>query len=267
MQGEKSVKTIINQLRNIEKHQNIFDAVTIIRGGGGEVGLSSYDDYELAKNIAMYPIPVLTGIGHSSNDTVAEMVSFQSFITPTKIAEFLIQKYHNFSVPLKDNIKSIENVVKNMLQQKSNNIKETARLFSSLTTNFLLNQKNILQNNSKSIVSNVSLFIVKQKNILKETMVFLKTANEKLCSKEKTVFEDINKYLSMYFKNKMEKENSNLLNIESKIKILSPLNILQRGFSITRVNGKRVKSIHQLKKGVEITTQLADGVIISEVKK
>src|SRR5690606_17517223 len=67
LQGDKSIPSIIRQLANIAEKREEFDAVAIIRGGGGEVGLSSYNNYQLAKAIAIFPIPVLTGIGHSTN--------------------------------------------------------------------------------------------------------------------------------------------------------------------------------------------------------
>jgi exodeoxyribonuclease VII large subunit len=101
LQGEKSINSILHQLGRIGKVTKHFDVVAIIRGGGGDVGLSSYNNYELAKEIALFPIPVITGIGHSTNETVAEMVSFSNAITPTELADLLIQKFHNFSVPLK----------------------------------------------------------------------------------------------------------------------------------------------------------------------
>ncbi|HSJ12196.1 MAG TPA: exodeoxyribonuclease VII large subunit, partial [Gillisia sp.] len=75
LQGEKAVTTIISQMDRIRELKGVFDAVAIIRGGGGEVGLSCYDNYELAKTIATFPLPVLTGIGHSTNETVSELVS------------------------------------------------------------------------------------------------------------------------------------------------------------------------------------------------
>src|SRR5690606_33165939 len=96
LQGERAVSTIVEQLKNIKKNLVHFDAVVILRGGGGEIGLSCYDSYELARAIARFPLPVLTGIGHSTNQTVSELVSWQSFITPTKLAEFLLQEFHNF---------------------------------------------------------------------------------------------------------------------------------------------------------------------------
>lgn len=96
LQGDNAAPTIINQLNKIKKVIRHFDVVAIIRGGGGEVGLSCYNNYELSKNIAEFPIPVFSGIGHSTNETVAEMVSYRNAITPTELADFLIQEFHNF---------------------------------------------------------------------------------------------------------------------------------------------------------------------------
>src|SRR5690606_11774441 len=62
LQGDKSVQAIVGQLEQIAKRRNEYDVVAIIRGGGGDVGLSSYNHYLLAAAIARFPIPVLTGI-------------------------------------------------------------------------------------------------------------------------------------------------------------------------------------------------------------
>lgn len=126
LQGEKAESTIIEQLQKIRKNLEHFDAVAIMRGGGGEIGLSCYDSYNLAKAIAKFPIPVLTGIGHSTNQTVSELVSWQSFITPTKMAEFLLQEFHNFAYPLQENITKLNNQSKWLLERKTSELREVA---------------------------------------------------------------------------------------------------------------------------------------------
>ncbi|MDR1454772.1 MAG: exodeoxyribonuclease VII large subunit [Tannerella sp.] len=100
LQGEKIIQSISAQLDRIRKVMHHFDAVAIIRGGGGEIGLSAYNSYLLAREIALFPLPVLTGIGHITNETVVEMVACKNLITPTDLADFFIQQFHNFSTPL-----------------------------------------------------------------------------------------------------------------------------------------------------------------------
>ena len=96
LQGEAAIKSITEQLKIIKKVSHHFDAVTIIRGGGGDIGLSSYDSFKLSSEVASFPLPIITGIGHATNETVVEMIAWANKITPTDVAYFLIQKYHNF---------------------------------------------------------------------------------------------------------------------------------------------------------------------------
>ncbi len=130
LQGERAVSTIVDQLENIKEDLQHFDAVAILRGGGGEIGLSCYDSYKLAKAIAQFPIPVLSGIGHSTNQTVSELVSWKSFITPTKVAEFLLQEFHNFAFPLEESINSLSSHCQFLLERKSSELREIAMVVS-----------------------------------------------------------------------------------------------------------------------------------------
>jgi exodeoxyribonuclease VII large subunit len=156
LQGEKAIHSIISQLRRISKVKKHFDVVAIIRGGGGDVGLSCYNNYELAREIALFPIPVITGIGHATNETVAEMISFSNAITPTKIAEYLIQKFHNFSVPVqKAREKIIDRSYRILLEEKVR-VQSEAKLFRSVTSNILLDSRNILNTQTRSLLQSTA---------------------------------------------------------------------------------------------------------------
>ncbi|MES2798561.1 MAG: exodeoxyribonuclease VII large subunit [Bacteroidota bacterium] len=108
MQGDQAAPSMITKLERIRKVLHHFDVVVIVRGGGDEVGLTCYNDFELCKAIATFPIPVLTGIGHSTNLTVAEMIGYRSAITPTELGEFLIQVFHEFAVPVENATRSLK---------------------------------------------------------------------------------------------------------------------------------------------------------------
>src|SRR5690606_10620998 len=129
LQGDKSIQSIINQLANIASCVEAYDVVAIIRGGGGDVGLSSYNHYLLASAIARFPIPVLTGIGHSTNETVSEMVAYQNAITPSELADFLIQRFHQFAVPLAHAQETILLKTRQLLQAQQDILNDCARYF------------------------------------------------------------------------------------------------------------------------------------------
>lgn len=126
LQGDKSVPSIINQLAVIAEKIDTYDVVAIIRGGGGEVGLSSYNNYLLARAIAIFPIPVLTGIGHSTNYTVSEMVAYKNAITPSELADFLIQKFHNFAIPVDKAAESIQQLILTRFKEERNVLSQLA---------------------------------------------------------------------------------------------------------------------------------------------
>lgn len=126
LQGDKSVPSIIKQLAVIAEKISRYDAVAIIRGGGGEVGLSSYNNYLLARAIAIFPIPVLTGIGHSTNYTVSEMVAYKNAITPSELADFLIQKFHNFAIPIDRSAERIQQLILARFKEERNTLAQLA---------------------------------------------------------------------------------------------------------------------------------------------
>lgn len=95
MQGDKTENTIIDALNRIYDNYEKFDVVVIIRGGGGVADLSSFDSYDLAVNIANFPLPVIVGIGHERDNTVIDIVAHTSVKTPTAAAAYLISILEN----------------------------------------------------------------------------------------------------------------------------------------------------------------------------
>ncbi len=146
LQGDKSISSIINQLEVIANKLEEFDAVAIIRGGGGEVGLSSYNNFFLAKAIAIFPIPVLTGIGHSTNETVSEMVAYKNAITPSELADFLLQKFHNFAIP-------VDAALERMVRAIRRNFEEENLKLKHMVSSVSWNSKTLLLKNKAEIDS------------------------------------------------------------------------------------------------------------------
>jgi len=289
LQGERAVSTITSQLERIKKFTHVFDAVTIIRGGGGDVGLSSYNDYHLAKTIATFPIPVLTGIGHSTNETVTEMVSFRSFITPTKMGEYLIQQYHNYHVPLKEQMEKINNNIKWLFERQKSIIKESARLFSSLSSrifdqqrtsinqvpitianysnSLIMNEKNELKANANTIHHSTDRFIQVQFHSIIQTINNMINANNSILANEKKNLFDCQKDITNHTPRLLEQAKLNIRLNDEKIQILSPHNILKRGYSITRLNGKAIRFYYDAEMGDQIESEVFESTIKSRIEK
>ncbi len=287
LQGDNAVRGILAQLKRIKKVKRHFDVVAIIRGGGGDVGLSCYNDYQLARGIALFPLPVITGIGHATNETVSEMISFSNAITPTKLAEYLLQKFHNFSVPVREAERKVADHSGRLLQEAATRFRAETKLFRSVTENILSINRNEVKGLSGSLLHHAR-FIFKNEHeylrtaksaIIKETNLFCIAAKQKLKSFAHTIQKDTHAQLNRFqfiiahHKEKLisrseQQFKSNLLelnNMEKNVENMSPSNVLKRGYSITLLHGKAVKSITQVKAGDTLNTALYEGNITSIV--
>ena len=100
MQGNEGSQSISSALSEVTRQKQAFDAIVIIRGGGSQLDLDCFDDYELAKAIATCPLPVLTGIGHQRDHTVADFAANLKLKTPTAVAEFILERFEQFESEL-----------------------------------------------------------------------------------------------------------------------------------------------------------------------
>lgn len=90
MQGEQVEQSVIAALDRINARIDEFDVVVIIRGGGATTDMSGFDTLALAENVANFPLPIITGIGHDRDECILDMVSYMRVKTPTAAAAFLI---------------------------------------------------------------------------------------------------------------------------------------------------------------------------------
>jgi exodeoxyribonuclease VII large subunit len=245
---------------------NHFDVVAIIRGGGGDVGLTCYNNYQLSKEIALFPIPVLTGIGHSTNETVVEMIAFKNAITPTGLGDYLIQKFLDFYVPV---IKAEETIIdKSMIRIKDEKLRffNSVRYFRSVTGNLLLRCNNEIRNNFRLLYQQSGSLIQKEKQEYTLILNGLKRETLSICMNTKLYIKQMavsmKKDVILFIRN----ENKAMTGIEKNIINMSPENVLKRGYSITLLKGRAIKSIGQVSARDFLNTVITDGNIISTVK-
>ena len=160
MQGEAATNSIISSLEKIYANAELFDAVIIIRGGGATTDLACFDTYELALNVAQFPLPIIAGIGHQRDNTIVDMVVNQSLKTPTAVAEFIISQIQNTENQLFDIVNTIIDFSENTILLQKNILEQIrwkiSHLLKSVTSNsiFELNRQNIrLKNAAQNVIT------------------------------------------------------------------------------------------------------------------
>ncbi len=265
MQGAETEKDVINALYKIGSQADRFDVVAIIRGGGSQSDLSWFDNYDIAYNVTQFPLPVLTGIGHEKDQSVTDMVAFSSLKTPTAVADFLIS--------------AMAETEEHILTM-SNDIAERSRLIVE-------SYRNILDKSKMRLIPVAKMMVADFRELLSQTTIgLIKTGKEmiaradripsnlesRLGSASRTVLinrssalalkkQYLQNYPAVLLKNKTTKVES----LENSLSILSPENVLRRGYTITSMKGVIIKEAALLKEGDMIETFFRDGKINSKV--
>jgi exodeoxyribonuclease VII large subunit len=263
LQGENSIQSIIDQLERIKKVKHHFDVVAIIRGGGGDIGLSCFNNYKLAKAIALFPLPVITGIGHATNETVTEMIAFSNEITPTKSAEYLLQQFHNFVIPVRNAEKKITEKAARLLKEEKMKLGAEAKLFRLVTDNILVSNNNVITGLIKTLSSH-ALFVFKNENErIKINQTSIVKGVTTFCNIKKNSVVHLKENLQLQCLLRTKNAMTELNNIAKNVANMNPVNVLKRGYSITLLNGKSVTDISQVKNGDILNTTVHKGNIVS----
>ncbi len=267
LQGDAAVRTMLNQLSVIKKLIHHFDLVAIIRGGGGDVGMDCYNNYELASEVANFPIPVISGIGHSTNETVVEMVAHLNPITPTDLAYLLQQKFDNNAVAIDDYQSVIENYTSDYLNEKINIVNGFASVVINKSKELFNEQNNILQQHKQTAVFASKTIISLNKNRIHKFSSESRLTMQKRLSVEEFRIANSTKSLYSISKNLIINQKQKIGFIEDKIELVKPDNILKRGYSYNTVNGKIVTDIDDLNVGDKLITVNYEGNIESKITK
>ncbi|MBO7120380.1 MAG: exodeoxyribonuclease VII large subunit [Bacteroidaceae bacterium] len=144
MQGEQVPESIIVALEEVQNADH-FDLVVIIRGGGASSDLSDFDSYELAACIALYPLPVLTGIGHERDETVLDYVAHTRVKTPTAAATFIIEHQAEEAALLDDLYQRITHSAKEKILREKQRLEHQRAVLPLLFTNLIQDKQSSLR--------------------------------------------------------------------------------------------------------------------------
>ncbi|WP_422359027.1 exodeoxyribonuclease VII large subunit [Reichenbachiella sp.] len=222
MQGDSAPQSIIEALHKIHESELGYEAIILIRGGGSKMDLDCFDDYDLCAHLAQFPLPIITGIGHERDQSIADLVAHTRLKTPTSVAEFLIARMLSFESEINQIQESINHQTQELLYRQN-------EVINQLNFKWQLSVNQILQEHNLRLKQFVQLIEHKPSSIL-------------------------------------NRQTDNLNHNQKLIDAYNPQNILNKGYSITRLNGKALKN-QNLESGDQIETQTASQIIISTVNK
>jgi exodeoxyribonuclease VII large subunit len=244
MQGQEAEASIIAALKQIRGHIKLHDAVVIIRGGGSQIDLSCFDTYSLAVEVAKFPLPVITGIGHERDDTVVDMVVHTKLKTPTAVAEFLILGMSSFEERLSDAQSTLVIRAKELLREENHRLQYLMQQFRHIVRDRFNGEINRIETALHRLIHGTTQVIDGNNNKLKLDV-------NRLVGGLKIVFQE--------HKNKIK-------HFEQAIRLLDPINVLQRGYSITYLREKAIKDSSELQAGDIIRTKVYKGSVNSKVE-
>ena len=251
MQGEQVEQSIIAALNRVYETTvpdgspsgDPFDCVVIIRGGGATADLSGFDTLALAENVANFPLPVITGIGHDRDESILDMVSHTRVKTPTAAAAFLI----DHAQTVLDSLNDAQQHIVSFARQK-------------LTT--LNSQFSILQ---AAIPRLFSVVRTRQDAQLGQLFQRLTSLMLQHTASQQLRLDALAPRLPLAASRRLTTEQHRLELAAEKLKMLDPRLLLQRGYSITLKDGHAVSDAATLSPGDVVETRLAKGTIKSTV--
>ena len=243
MQGEDVERSIIKALNAINDRCDDFDCVVIIRGGGATSDMSGFDALELAENVANFPLPIITGIGHDRDECILDMVSHTRVKTPTAAAALLIDNLHTAERRIDDARQCIANLMSRKMEVEKLRLSRLAERLPALFGSVKDKQEARL-------------------NILQERLFRLAEIRLSNCE---NIVGQLEKKISLTAEHLLMVEKHRLELLEGRAQNLDPQLLLRRGYSITLVGGKALRDPSQVKQGDKIETRLEKGTIISTI--
>lgn len=244
MQGKLVQGDVISALRFFNNSStDKLDVVVITRGGGSTADLSYFDNKKIAESIANLKFPVISALGHQIDIAICDMVSHTACKTPTKGAQFLVERVRTFMEEINHLQQRIIKQAQNFTQTEKKDLRNIAVKIDSTILRYFRFHREELIGEKHRIINILKAALPKQREHLKDLRASLGTSLDK----------------------NFKQLKDNLKHLGSRLKILDPKNILSRGYSITLKGAKAIKSIDDIRENDTIKTILYKGVVTSQV--
>ena len=272
VQGDAAAGSLIKALDRIIKFnennpENSIDVAIIARGGGSIEDLWCFNNEDLARQIALFPIPTISGVGHEIDFTICDFVSDMRAPTPTASAEIVTE----FSFQVFDKLSEIQNNLHRFIRISLKDKLQKIQFLKGNIKNPLLilrEQSQKIDNYELKLKQNMKLNYSNNKQRFNLAVSkFREKSPAALIQENYSKINNIKELIKRAIKLKVSKNISALKEFEKNLDILNPLSILERGYSIIQnKSGSSIKSISEVESGDILTARLNKGFLDIEVK-
>nr|WP_255700755.1 exodeoxyribonuclease VII large subunit [Flavobacterium sp. F-30] len=267
VQGDNNAKLFLNKLIEIYNTGIPYDAVVINRGGGSQSDFLIFDNYNIGRAVAKFPIPVITGIGHQKNVSIADLMAHTHTKTPTKAAEFIIAHNRSFELRI---LALQQNIVIKSQQLFHVHYKELSELKNAISRSarelVQLHGEELTRTNDRITSSSRRVLYGHQKKLML-TVHQLTQGTSMLFQQKKNELGNIKNSIQNAAVDYLRHEKLTLEYHQKSIQLMSPQNILRKGYAIVKSGGKIISSADNIEAGHEIEVILKDAKLKSIVKE
>ncbi len=265
MQGDKVEESIIAALDAIAAEEANWDVVVIIRGGGSTTDLNGFDSYLLASNVAQFPLPVLTGIGHERDDTIVDLVAHTRLKTPTAVAAFLIESRSNEVERLKALQARLQRAATQQTAAQRQRFQNLSSQLSLAVSRDMAQRRSAFTSLAHRFELASSQYVAQQQQYLLQLSHCLNITAQECLLQKKIAQKLVEQRLSVALFKRFTAEHHRMEMIQRSIKLAGPERILAMGYSITLKNGRAVRSLADVAEGDILETVFATGKVRSTV--
>lgn len=244
VQGETAPAGMVKQFEQVAAKAHLYDVVVLVRGGGSQTDLKPFDDFGLAATIALFPLPVLTGIGHDRNTSIADLMARQ-YKVPTKVAAAIVDHNHSLELDLINLNERMEDAVTALLFENNQQLGRWEQQLQWILPNrvalrkqrLLLWENSLLQLNKRLLENQTQKLGEMNTRLEHSTARFIKIQKEKLVMQIRMVEQ------------------------------VDPKTVLQKGFAMIEQDGKIITHLSKIDPDKTLITRMAQGHIESTIKK
>jgi exodeoxyribonuclease VII large subunit len=267
VQGAGNAEVLLAKIIEVFQSGKVYDAVVLTRGGGAQTDFLIFDHYKVGQAIAKFPVPVITGIGHQKNETIADLMAHTQTKTPTKAAEFILAHNKEFEDIITALQKNILLQSQQLLSKHNHQLNGLNTFVVHITREILTAEKDKVTVYKEAIIRAADSMVHSHKNALTRMASTMFSRPLILLEKRKN---DIGKCIATIKSSEdayLRAQQSNLDHYRSLTKIMSPEHILKKGFAILKVNDKIITHSDQISLGTELEIIFDHTEIKSTVQK